>query len=304
MALLAVMSALFLGAAVALAGRAAVFGRIRTASRLEGLAPYGFGAERPADGEQPETTVGGVARRVGDLTAERLNGARDDDLRGELMAAGMYRTSPRTLLGYRVLAALAFPVLALWLAPASISPALVFVVVAGALLGGWMLPLFVVQRRARVRLRRVDREVPEFIDLLVVTVETGQGLAGAVRVAGERLRGPLGDEVRLAVQEQAMGLSAHEALSNMVARSDTPALRSFVRSVIQGESLGVSIGDILRAVAVDMRKRRRQAAEEQAQKAPIKMLFPLAFCIFPSMFIVLLGPSVFDLLDTLGRLSG
>jgi tight adherence protein C len=85
----------------------------------------------------------------------------------------------------------------------------------------------------------------------------------------------------------------------MVARSDTPALRSFVRSVIQGESLGVSIGDILRAVAVDMRKRRRQAAEEQAQKAPIKMLFPLAFFIFPSMFIVILGPSIFKTIDTL-----
>jgi len=146
-------------------------------------------------------------------------------------------------------------------------------------------------------------EVPELIDLLVVTVETGHGLTAAFRLAGDRIRGPLGDEVRLTVQEQAMGLSAHEALSNMIARSDTPALRSFVRSVIQGESLGVSIGDILRAVADDMRKRRRQRAEEQAQKAPIKMLFPLAFCIFPSMFIVLLGPSVFDLIDTLGRLN-
>jgi tight adherence protein C len=303
MILLAAMSALLLGGAVALAGRAAVFGRIRAASRLEGLAPYGFGAERSADGDKPETRVEGVARRVGDLTAERLSGARDDDLRRELMAAGMYRTSPRTLLGYRVLAALVFPSLALWLAPGSISPAFVLVLAAGGLIGGWMLPLTIVRRRARVRTRRVDREVPEFIDLLVVTVETGQGLAGAIRVAGERLRGPLGDEVRLAVQEQAMGLSTHDALSNMIERSDTPALRSFVRSVVQGESLGVSIGDILRALAVDMRKRRRQAAEEQAQKAPIKMLFPLAFCIFPSMFIVILGPSVFDVMDTLGRIN-
>jgi tight adherence protein C len=303
MALLLVMSALLLGGAVALAGRAAVFGRIRTASRVEELAPYGFGAEGSADGDLPETRVEGVARRVGDLTAERLSTVKDDDLRRELMAAGMYRTSPRTLLGYRVLTALVLPILALWLASGNIAPALAVVLAAGTLYAGWMLPLTIVRRRARVRMKRVNREVPEFIDLLVVTVETGQGLAGAIRVAGDRLRGPLGDEVRLAVQEQAMGLSAHEALSNMVARSDTPALRSFVRSVIQGESLGVSIGDILRAVAADMRKRRRQAAEEQAQKAPIKMLFPLAFCIFPSMFIVLLGPSVFDLIDTLGNIA-
>jgi tight adherence protein C len=293
MALLVVMSALLLGGAVALAGRAAVFGRIRAASRLEGLAPYGFGAERSADGDQPETRVQGVARRVDD----------DDHLRRELMAAGMYRTSPRALLGYRALAALILPILLLWLASGHVSPAVAILLAAGSIAGGWMLPLTYVRRRARVRTKKVDREVPEFIDLLVVTVETGQGLAGAIRIAGGRLRGPLGDEVRLAVQEQAMGLSTHEALSNMVARSDTPALRSFVRSVIQGESLGVSIGDILRALAVDMRKRRRQAAEEQAQKAPVKMLFPLAFCIFPSMFIVILGPSVFKTIDTLGQIA-
>ena len=303
MALLVVMSALLLGGAVALAGRAAVFGRIRTASRAEELAPYGFGVERSADGDLPETGVEGVARRVGNLTAERLEGVKDDDLRRELMAAGMYRTSPRTLLGYRVLAALVFPILVLWAVGGTVSPPLAILATVGVFVGGWMLPVTIVRRRARLRMKRVDREVPEFIDLLVVTVETGQGLAGAIQVAGDRLRGPLGDEVRLAVQEQAMGLSAHEALSNMVARSDTPALRSFVRSVIQGESLGVSIGDILRAVAVDMRKRRRQAAEEQAQKAPIKMLFPLVFCIFPSMFIVILGPSVFELVNSLGRIA-
>ena len=304
MELLVVISALLLGGAVALAGRAVVFGRIRIASRLEGIAPYGFGAERSADGDVPETRVQGVARRVGDLTADRLNRGDDDDkLRRELMAAGMYRTSPRALLGYRALSALVLPSLLLWLASGHVSPAVAILLAAASVAGGWMLPVTYVRRRAHVRKKKVDREVPEFIDLLVVTVETGQGLAGALQIAGGRLRGPLGDEVRLAVQEQAMGLSTHEALSNMVARTDTPALRSFVRSVIQGESLGVSIGDILRAIAVDMRKRRRQAAEEQAQKAPIKMLFPLAFCIFPSMFIVILGPSVFKTLDTLGNIA-
>src|SRR5687767_735606 len=133
MALLAVMSALFLGGAVALAGRAAVFGRIRTTSRVEELAPYGFGADRSAEADPREAPVEGVARRVGDLTAERLNGVPDDELRSELMSAGMYRTSPRTLLGYRVLAALVLPILALWLAPGSISPILAIIVAAGAL---------------------------------------------------------------------------------------------------------------------------------------------------------------------------
>jgi len=304
MELLVVISALLVGAAVALAVRAAVFGRISIATRLEGLAPYGFGEDRSTDGAQPETRVQGVARRVGDLTADRLNRVEDDDkLRRELMAAGMYRTSPRALLGYRALAALVLPIVVVWLADGHVSPAVAILLAAGSLAAGWMLPLAYVRRRAHVRMKKVNREVPEFIDLLVVTVETGQGLAGAIRIAGDRLRGPLGDEVRLAVQEQAMGLSTHEALSNMVARTDSPALRSFVRSVIQGETLGVSIGDILRAVAQDMRKRRRQAAEEQAQKAPVKMLFPLAFCIFPSMFIVILGPSVFKTIETLSGIA-
>jgi tight adherence protein C len=301
--LMVVISALLLGGALALAGRAAVFPRIRAASRLGELTSYGFGQADTTEEDRSDRTIEGVAKRVGDLLAGHLTKVREDDLRRELMAAGMYRTSPRALLGYRVLAAVLLPTLSLWLASGSTAPALVLLLAAASLPSGWMLPLTLVRRRARLRSKQLDREVPEFIDLLVVTVEAGQGLAGAIRVASERLHGPLGDEVRLAVQEQAMGLSAHDALTNMVERNDTPALRSFVRSVVQGESLGVSIGDILRAVAVEMRKRRRQAAEEQAQKAPVKMLFPLAFFIFPSMFIVLLGPSIFDLIKALGEFS-
>jgi tight adherence protein C len=287
MALLVLISVLLVGAAVALAARAAVFARVRTTSRVQTLSPYGFQTVEVPD-DRTERPIEGVALRVGDLMAARLDGVSEEGLRQELVSAGMYRTSPRALLGYRVLAAVLFPVLVLWLGSGSGSPVLVGVAAAATIALGWMLPLTIVRRRARLRNKKV---------------EAGQGLSGAIRIAGERLHGPLGDEVRLAVQEQAMGLSTHDALMHMVERSDTPALRSFVRAVVQGESLGVSIGEILRAVAVDMRKRRRQAAEEQAQKAPVKMLFPLAFFIFPSMFIVLLGPSVFDLMDALGGLS-
>src|SRR5207244_12794596 len=101
-----------------------------------------------------------------------------------------------------------------------------------------------------------------------------------------------GGELRLTLQEQDMGLSMHEALGNMLSRCETASMRSFVRSVLQGETLGVSIGAIMRNLAMEMRKRRRQAAEERAQKAPIKMLFPLVFLIFPAMFIVLLYPAI------------
>ena len=95
-----------------------------------------------------------------------------------------------------------------------------------------------------------------------------------------------------------MGLSLEEAIRNMLARADTPAMRSFVRSVLQAETLGVSIGHILRSLAVEMRKRRRASAEERAQKAPVKILFPLVFLIFPALFLVILYPAMHSFLTT------
>ena len=92
-----------------------------------------------------------------------------------------------------------------------------------------------------------------------------------------------------------MGLSTNEALRGMLDRTDTPGMRTFVRSVLQGEALGTSTGQIMRNLAIEMRKRRRAAAEERAQKAPVKILFPLVFLIFPAMFIVLLGPTFYSI---------
>jgi tight adherence protein C len=300
--LLAFTGIVLLGLAVALAARAAVMPRIRATARLGSLEAYGFTPTRDA-APLAEPSGEGIAQRIGDLVAAHVTNVGDDALRRELMAAGMFKASPRALLGYRVLAALLMPGLVLWLGLGSVPPGLILAAAAVSLPAGWMLPLTIVRRRAAKRAKQVDREVPEFIDLLVVTVEAGMGLSGAIRMASERLRGPIGEEVRLAVQEQDMGLSSQDALTNMVARTDTAALRSFVRSVVQGEALGVSVGDILRSVAVEMRKRRRQAAEEQAQKAPVKMLFPLAFFIFPSMFVVLLGPGALNLIETLQGLQ-
>ena len=129
----------------------------------------------------------------------------------------------------------------------------------------------------RRRHEQIDYELPELIDLLVVTVEAGVGFVGSMRIASQHVRDPLGQELRLTLQEQSMGLSSTEALTNLLDRADTPGVRMFVRSIVQGETLGVSIGQIMRNLATEMRKRRKAAAEERAQKAPIKMLFPLVF---------------------------
>ena len=136
----------------------------------------------------------------------------------------------------------------------------------------------------------IDHELPDLIDLLVVTVEAGLGFTGSSYCRRTDPRAAA-QELRLTLQEQNMGLSVKEAW-NICSRADTPAMRMFVRAIIQGETLGVSIGQIMRNLAVEMRKRRKAYAEERAQKAPIKMLFPLIFLIFPAMFIVLLLPAI------------
>jgi tight adherence protein C len=242
-----------------------------------------------------------IAGFVGGLFSGRLGGVKEAELRNELMAAGLYVITPRKFLGYRVLCAVSVPITWLWLAVVSgLPPLLAIFGTFIAILAGWVAPMTIVRNRSRRRLENIDYDLPELIDVLVVTVEAGLGFSGSLQVAAERLEGPLGDELRLTLQEQSMGLSTTEALQNMLLRAETPAMRSFVRSIVQGETLGVSIGEIMRNLATEMRKRRRAAAEERAQKAPIKILFPLIFLIFPAMFVILLGPAIFQFIEAFG----
>jgi tight adherence protein C len=294
------IGAVLIGTAVALAARAFVMPRMRMNETLEQIPAYGYKGKGEAD--EPEGlrfALDGLAGMVGGLVGGRFGS--EADLRNKLMSAGLYKISPRKFIGYRVLALFSVP--AVWLWSSSVAGFSGFMVVLGfaiALLAGWTAPLSIVQRRSRRRLTEVDRELPELIDLLIVTVEAGLGFSGSLRVSAERFRGALGEELRLTLQEQNMGLSTEESLRNLLARCETPAMRSFVRSIVQGETLGVSIGQIMRNLAVEMRKRRRQGAEERAQRAPIKILFPLIFLIFPAMFVILLAPAVFGLLEAFG----
>jgi tight adherence protein C len=288
--------------AVTLIARAFIVTRMRTVETLGQIGRYGFtGYVEPRERPGLRGFIDAMASTVGTLFVDRLNVFDEEGLRKLLVQAGMYETSPRMLMGYQVLCTLALPAAWLWLAIATgMSVALTIIGLLLAVIVGWAGPTFVVRQRADARLYRIDDDMPELIDLLVVTVEAGLGLNASLQLASERLKGPLGEELRIALQEQRMGLSQLQSLENMLTRCPTAAVRSFVRAMIQGERLGVSVGQILRSLALEMRKRRRAAAEEKAQKAPIKILFPLVFMIFPAMFVVILGPAVISVFKALG----
>jgi tight adherence protein C len=302
MLIILVLALLFAAAAAMLMARALAMPRMRAAHTLGKIDAYGFStsADEVGDRASVRSTFDALASSIGARVAARLGALREAELRMKLTAAGMYTTPPRRFIGYRLLAAAGLPLLWLWLSSTSAySGGVTLLGTLVALPLGWIVPMTIVNRRIRNRFEQIDYELPELIDQLVVTVEAGLGFNGSMQVASQRLTGPLGDEVRLVMQEQSMGLSSNEALRSLLARCDTPAMRSFVRSVVQGETLGVSIGQIMRELATDMRKRRRAAAEERAQKAPIKILFPLVFLIFPAMFVILLGPAIFSFLEAI-----
>ena len=294
---------LFVATAVAFFARSFVAPRLRTADTLSKIRRYGF-----ASGSEPETPPPGLrnfldpaALGLGRLFTDRMKLLDEERLRKQLLTAGMYSTPPRTIIGYSLLSAIAVP--AIWIAiavAADVKTAVAVIVTVFLAAGGWLIPGFVIQRRAEGRLYRVDHAMPELIDLLVVMIEAGLSLAAALQLAGERMRGPLGEELRIVIQQQQMGLTPVQALENMAERCPSPSVESFVRAMMQGQQLGLSVGQILRTLAIEMRKRRRARAEQQAQKAPIMMLFPLVFMIFPALFVVLLGPAVASLLNALG----
>jgi tight adherence protein C len=302
MILILLIGLTFAATAVVLLARVVVLSRAPAERTLERIRSYGFGAAAALEGSPPRVgrQLDALASAIGGALAKRIESFREDELRVQLQSAGMYTTSPRKFLGYRLLLSVFMPALWLWLATTGgaggFRTILGFVVV---LAFGWLGPMVFVRRRSRIRLEKIDDEMPELIDLLVTMVEAGVGFSGSLQLAANRLRGPLGEELRLAVQEQNMGLGTQEALTNMAGRADTPSMRSFVRSVIQGETLGVSIGKIMRDLALEMRKRRRQVAEERAQKAPTKMLFPLIFLVFPAMFVVILGPAAIQIVHSI-----
>lgn len=173
------------------------------------------------------------------------------------------------------------------------------VVVATTALGFFVPSLYAKQHRD-TRVEAIDRELPDVLDVLAISVEAGVGLEGAIQAVTERFSSPLADELGHALTEMELGLSRREALQNLRTRTDVPDLNGFVLSLLQADALGMPMTRVLKTQADEMRRRRRQRVREAAAKLPVKLILPLILFIFPALFIVILGPAMIQIAEALG----
>ncbi len=174
----------------------------------------------------------------------------------------------------------------------------------GVAFTSFFLPDFWLSRRISQRQQALLLLLPDALDLLVIAIEAGLSFEGAIQEIVDKSRGELAHEFARVLRDIIMGKSRRTALAEMADRTGVPDIMSFVTAVNQAEELGVSIGRILANQADELRVRRRQRAQERANQAPIKMMFPIVFLIFPSIFAVLLGPAIPQLLDMFTRTGG
>lgn len=165
---------------------------------------------------------------------------------------------------------------------------------------GYMLPVFWLNSKIKKRQKEIQKALPDAIDLLTISVEAGLGFDPALQRVAEKWDNALCEEFRRLLQEMRVGKGRRDALREVAVRCGVEDLKVFISSIVQADQLGVSITMVLRVQSEQMRMRRRQRAEEQAHKAPIKMLFPMIFLIFPAMYVVILGPIVPTLFETFG----
>ncbi len=160
---------------------------------------------------------------------------------------------------------------------------------------GYFAPNLALYQAAYNRREQLRRELPDSLDLLTISVEAGLAFDAALSQVARNTTGPLADEFFRVLQEMQIGLGRSDAMRALGERTDLPELRSFVTAMVQADAFGIPIAQVLRIQSREMRVKRRQRAEELAQKVPVKILFPLIFCILPALFVVILGPAVIQL---------
>jgi tight adherence protein C len=177
---------------------------------------------------------------------------------------------------------------------------LTVLVLLGAPLLGWFAPDGLLAGRADRRQEAIRSTLPDALDQITISVEAGLGFESALARTGRSGKGPLAEELLRTLQDVQAGMSRGEALKRLVERVDVDELRHFVLAIVQAESYGIPIAQVLRVQSAELRVRRRQRAEERAQKLPVKILFPLVVCILPTLFVVLLGPTLLRASEVFG----
>lgn len=227
-----------------------------------------------------------------------------DSVRLKHVQAGIY--SPERVERFLAVRIVFFALIPVWLIvvfvinPLQMSGMLQLVLAGVGVAGLAIGPNTRLDSKVEERAKSVQRSLPDVLDLLVISVEAGLGFEQAVDRVIANVPGELSDEFARVLGETSAGASRADALRGLQERVDLPEVRSFVLAMIQADRFGVSIGRVLRGQADEMRIKRRQLAQEQAQKAPVKMLIPMVFCIFPALFVVILGPALINISESLG----
>jgi tight adherence protein C len=244
--------------------------------------------------------LGPLAARLAGVTMRLMPKTNPDQVSNRLLAAGLARSlTPQTYLAMKTGFAGMFIVFGFFIIVSkAIDPLFGVMIAFGGSAIGFIAPDFVINSRIRGRKDQMRAELPNLLDLLCVSVEAGLGFDQALVKLNERMEGPLVDEFALVLHEMRIGQSRSAALKNLSERVESQEVSQFARAIIQADQLGIALSRILRVQSQDMRLRRQLAAEEKAMKAPVKMLFPTVIFIFPSMFVVALGPAALGLMKT------
>src|SRR3954453_19000461 len=181
------------------------------------------------------------------------------------------------------------------------SPVMKIIVIAGATVVGFFGPNLYLYQRTHERSERLQRDLPDAIDLLTISVESGLGFDAALQQVARNTDGPLADELSRVLREMQIGQGRADALRALGERTNVTDVRTFVGAMVQADSFGIPVAQVLRVQSAEIRVKRRQRAEEKAQQVPVKITIPLIFCILPTLFIAVMGPAVLNIMDSFSR---